>query len=212
MRLLCVIPARLDSQRLPHKPLRLVAGEPLIRLVARAVLELGLDCRIVVATDDIRVVEALAGLAVEPFLTGQGLRSGTERVAHTLEHPAYREHDVVVNVQGDEPLIERAAVIGAIERVAHDGDDVGTSGAPLARGDLANPNRVKVAVDGRGGALAFFRTPRAPACARRAAIFRHVGVYAYHADALRRWMALPPGAEEWTRGWSSCGRSRTACG
>ena len=163
-------------------------------------LELGLDCRIVVATDDVRVVEALAGLAVEPFLTGQGLRSGTERVARTLEHPAYREHDVVVNVQGDEPLIERAAVIGAIERVAHDGDDVGTSGAPLARGDLANPNRVKVAVDGRGGALAFFRTPHAPACARRAAIFRHVGVYAYRADALRRWMALPPGAAELDEG------------
>ena len=200
MHLLCVIPARLGSQRLAHKPLRVVAGEPLIRLVARRVLEFGLECRIVVATDDVRVVEAVAGLEVEPLLTGRELRSGTERAARVLEHPAYRGHDVVVNVQGDEPLIERAFVVGAIERVTRDGDDVGTSGAPLAQGDLANPNRVKVAVDGRGRALAFFRTPAAPACARRAAVFRHVGVYAYHAAALRRWMTLPQSAQEASEG------------
>jgi 3-deoxy-manno-octulosonate cytidylyltransferase (CMP-KDO synthetase) len=196
VRLLCVIPARLGSQRLVHKPLRLIAGEPLIRLVARRVLEFGLDGRIVVATDDRRVVEAVAGLDVEPLLTRAGLASGTDRVGHALEHPAYRAHDVVVNVQGDEPLIERAAVIGALERVTRDHDDIGTSAAPLEQGDLTNPNRVKVAVDGRSRALAFFRTPRAPACGRRDATFRHVGVYAYRTAALRRWMALPPNADE----------------
>jgi 3-deoxy-manno-octulosonate cytidylyltransferase (CMP-KDO synthetase) len=168
----------------------------LVRLVARRVLELGLDGRIVVATDDGRVIEALAGLDVEPLLTGAGLCSGTERVAQVLEHPAYHGHDVVVNVQGDEPLIERAAVIGALERVTRDRDDVGTTAAPLERGDLTNPNRVKVAVDGRSRALAFFRTPRAPACGRREATFRHVGVYAYRTAALRRWMALAPTADE----------------
>lgn len=168
----------------------------MIRQVARRVRELELDCRVVVATDDVRVAEAVAGLEVEPLVTGQGLRSGTERVAWVLEHPAYRGHEIVLNVQGDEPLIERAAVVGALERVTRDGDDIGTSAAPLLPGELANPNRVKVAVDGRGRALAFFRTPRAPACARREAVFRHVGVYAYGAGALRCWMTLPPGAEE----------------
>ena len=196
VRLLCVIPARLGSQRLAHKPLRLIAGEPLIRLVARRVLEFGLDGRIVVATDDRRVIEALAGLDIEPLLTAADLASGTERVAQVLAHPAYRGLDVVVNVQGDEPLIERAAVIGALERVTRDRDDIGTSAAPLEQGDLANPNRVKVAVDGRSRALGFFRTPRAPACGRRDAIFRHVGVYAYRAGTLRRWVALPPSADE----------------
>jgi 3-deoxy-manno-octulosonate cytidylyltransferase (CMP-KDO synthetase) len=196
VRLLCVIPARLGSQRLAHKPLRRIAGEPLIRLVARRVLTFALDCRIVVATDDARVIEAVAGLEVDALLTEEGLHSGSERVARVLEHPAYRGHDVVVNVQGDEPLIEHATVVGALDRVTEDRDDIGTSAAPLAHGDLTNANRVKVAVDGLGRALAFFRTPRAPACARHDAIFRHVGVYAYRADALRRWMRLPPSVEE----------------
>jgi 3-deoxy-manno-octulosonate cytidylyltransferase (CMP-KDO synthetase) len=201
VRLLCVIPARLGSQRLAHKPLRLIAGEPLIRLVARRVADLALDCRIVVATDDARVIEAIAGLdAVEGLVTERELPSGTERVARVLSHPAYRGHDLVVNVQGDEPLIERGAVVGALERVTRDHEDVGTSAAPLAPGDLADPNRVKVAVDGRGRAVAFFRTPRAPACARRHAVFRHVGVYAYRHGTLRRWLALPPSADEASEG------------
>jgi 3-deoxy-manno-octulosonate cytidylyltransferase (CMP-KDO synthetase) len=196
VRLLCVIPARLGSERLAHKPLRLIAGEPLIRLVARRVLDLGLACRVVVATDDERVRAAVSGLDVDTQLTEATLRSGSERVARVLEHPAYRAYDLVVNVQGDEPLVERGAVLGAVERVTRDQDDIGTSAAPLEPGDLTNPNRVKVTVDGRGRALAFFRTPRAPACARHDAMFRHVGVYAYRPAVLRRWLALPPTAEE----------------
>jgi 3-deoxy-manno-octulosonate cytidylyltransferase (CMP-KDO synthetase) len=163
-------------------------------------MDLGLDARIVVATDDARVGEAVAGLAVDALVTVGVARSGTERVARVLEHPAYRGYDTVVNVQGDEPLIDRATVLGALERVTRDGDDVGTGAAPLARSEFANPNRVKVAVDGRSRALAFFRTPGAPACARHDATFRHVGVYAYRAAALRRWLALPPAPGEGDEG------------
>jgi len=196
VRILCVIPARLGSTRLSQKPLRLIAGEPLISLVARRILDFELDVRVVVATDDARVVEAVSGLPVETVLTAASLGSGTERAAAVLERPEYERHDLVLNVQGDEPLIERAAVCGAVDRVVVSGDDVGTAAAPLSPGDLRDPQRVKVMVDGRGRAVEFFRTPEAPACSRRQAVFQHLGVYAYRAAALRRWVALPRTAEE----------------
>jgi 3-deoxy-manno-octulosonate cytidylyltransferase (CMP-KDO synthetase) len=191
-----VIPARLGSTRISQKPLRLIAGEPLIRLVARRVLEFELGLRVVVATDDRRVSAAVSGLPVETLLTSPALASGTERTAAVIEHRAYRRHEVVLNVQGDEPLIEREAVSGALDRVTACGDEIGTAAAPLDDGVWWDPHRVKVMVDGRGRALAFFRTPEAPACARRHAVFQHLGVYAYRAAALRRWVALPRAVEE----------------
>lgn len=137
------------------------------------------------------MAEAVVGLPVETLLTSPDLASGTERAAAVLVQADYRRHEIVLNVQGDEPLIQREAVLGALERVGRLGDEIGTAAAPLERGALTDPNRVKVVVDGRGRALAFFRTPPAPVCARRQAIFQHVGVYAYRAKALRRWVTLP---------------------
>ncbi len=193
---LCVIPARVGSTRLPQKPLRLIAGEPLIRHVARRVLDFDLGFPVVVATDDPRVSDAVSGLEVGAVLTAPELASGTERAAAVLAHAEYRDHDVVLNVQGDEPLIERQAVVGALERVRACGDEIGTAAAPLEADALGDPHRVKVVVDGRGRALAFYRMPRTAACARRGAIFQHLGVYAYRASALRRWVSLPRTAEE----------------
>jgi 3-deoxy-manno-octulosonate cytidylyltransferase (CMP-KDO synthetase) len=196
VRVLCVIPARIGSTRLSHKPLRRIAGEPLISVVARRVLDFDLGLRVVVATDDARIAEAVSGLPVETALTSAALGSGTERAAAVLELPEFGMHDPVLNVQGDEPLIERAAVSGALDRVVDGGDDVGTAAARLEPGGLRDPHRVKVVVDGRGRALGFFRTPMAPACAPRHAVFQHVGVYAYRRAALRRWVALPRTEEE----------------
>jgi len=159
-------------------------------------VEFDLGLRIVVATDDSRVAEAVAGLKVESLVTSRALSSGTGRAAAVLAHPDYRSHDIVLNLQGDEPLIEREAVVGALERVLERGDDIGTAAGLLDARALADPHRVKVTVDGRGRALGFFRTPRPPACARREATFHHIGVYAYRAGALRRWVALPPSAQE----------------
>lgn len=168
----------------------------MIRHVARRVVEFDLDLRVVVATDDSRVAHAVAGLPVETLLTSPGLASGTERAAAVLAHPDYRAHEIVLNVQGDEPLIQREAVQGALERVSRLGDEIGTAAGPLEARGLFDPNRVKVEVDGRGRALGFFRMPRAPACRRGGAIFQHIGVYAYRAFGLRRWTALPPTAQE----------------
>lgn len=199
MRLLCVVPARLGSSRLPEKPLRLLAGEPLIRVVTRRVLALDLGAHIVIAADDARILEAVAELGVDGVLTDPAHRSGTERVAEVVRRPPYRDVDVVLNVQGDEPGITREAALGAVARVAA-GDAVGTAAHALADGELWHPHRVKVRVDPRGRALEFFRTPTAPACAHRAATLRHVGIYAYAPAALARWVALTPVAEEFDEG------------
>lgn len=195
MHLLCVIPARLGSTRLPQKPLRPLGGEPLIRVVARRALELGLAARVVVAGDDPRILEAVAPLGVEAVLTDRAHRSGTERVAEVARRPEYRDAEIVLNLQGDEPLIPREAALGAVRRV-EGGAEIGTAADPLQARDRLHPDRVKVAVDAVGRALDFFRTPQTPACGRQPAVFRHVGVYAYRPAALERWIALPPVAEE----------------
>jgi 3-deoxy-manno-octulosonate cytidylyltransferase (CMP-KDO synthetase) len=159
-------------------------------------VEFDAGLRVVIATDDTRVADAVAGLPVETAMTSPEAGSGTERVAEVLALPEYRRHELVVNLQGDEPLIERDAVLGALQRVTAQGDDVGTAAGPLEPLALADPHRVKVVVDGRGRALGFFRTPRPPSCGRRDATFHHIGVYACRRDTLRRWMELLPTARE----------------
>lgn len=149
---------------------------------------------VLVATDDQRIVDAVAGTGAHAVLTDPACGSGTERVAAALRREPHAV-DVVVNVQGDEPLIPREAVAGAIVRVSA-GDDVGTAAGVLETGALRDPNRVKVEVDGRGRALGFFRTPRAATCPTRHGVFHHIGVYAYRLRALARWVALPSVAEE----------------
>ncbi len=149
----------------------------------------------IVAGDDPRILDAVAPLGVEAVLTDPNHRSGTERVAEVARRPEYRDADIVLNLQGDEPLIPREAALGAVRRV-ESGADVGTAADPLQERDLFHPDRVKVTVDATGRALDFFRTPAAPACARQPAVFRHVGVYAYRPAALERWIALAPVAEE----------------
>ncbi len=165
-------------------------------LVARRVLELGVAQQVVVATDDQRVVEAVAPLGVEGIVTDAELRSGTERVAAVAGMPGFARFDAVLNVQGDEPFFQVEAAEGAIERVLR-GDRIGTAAAPLAKEHVANVNRVKVVVDGNGHALRFSRRlPASGAWACEVEVRHHVGIYAYERRALLRWAALPEVAEE----------------
>ena len=199
MRLVCIIPARYHSTRLPGKPLRLLGGEPLIRVVARRARDFGLADEVVVASDEQRVLDAVAGLDVDGVLTSTAHRSGTERVAEVAARRGLADRDLVVNVQGDEPFLPRAAAAGAVERVRA-GDDVGTAAQPLGPDGRRDPNRVKVEVDGRGLARRFYRTPEPAACAFGAPVFQHLGVYAYGVASLRAWLALPGVEEERTEG------------
>lgn len=203
MRLLTVVPARLGSTRLPNKPLRLLAGEPLIRSVVRNALAMGLPGEVVVAADDRRVLEAVFRLGVDGMLTDPTHRSGTERVHEVAALPKYAEHDVIVNLQGDEPFLTASAVWGAVERV-RGGEDVGTAAQPLPTEAMRDPHRVKVEVDGRGRAVRFSRggpVPTAPCPpGARPATFQHIGVYAFTRPALARWVSFPPVPEEAAEG------------
>ena len=190
-----MIPARYDSTRLPGKPLRLLGGEPLIRYVTRRALALNLPGDVLVASDDQRVLDAVAGLGVEPVLTDSTHASGTARIAEVVARRGLGAADVVLNLQGDEPFLPRAAAVGAVERVRA-GDDVGTAAQPLTPAGWRDPNRVKVELDGRGRALRFYRTPDRPACGVQAPTFHHLGVYAYRAATLRTWVNLPRVDEE----------------
>jgi 3-deoxy-manno-octulosonate cytidylyltransferase (CMP-KDO synthetase) len=194
MRVLGVIPARLGSTRLPHKPLQLLAGEPLITRVIERVREHGLVDELVVATDSAQVADVVRRSGVKPVLTAETHVSGTDRVAEVALHPEFAAYDVVVNIQGDEPFLSREAVVGALGRVAQ-GEDIGTAAAPLEAGAAADPVRVKVVTDARGRALYFSRAaiPYHRELGETAAgYWQHVGVYAYSRPAITRWRTLEP--------------------
>jgi 3-deoxy-manno-octulosonate cytidylyltransferase (CMP-KDO synthetase) len=195
MRVLGVIPARLGSTRIPHKPLQLLAGEPLVTRVIQRVRHLGLVDELVVATDSTMVARVVELAGVRAVLTLASHNSGTERVAEVAGSPEFASADVIANIQGDEPFLPRPALAGALERVAQ-GDDVGTAAAPLAAEQAEDPERVKVVTDGTGRALYFSRAAipyrRDGSLAPQALYWQHVGVYVYRREALERWARLPP--------------------
>ena len=157
--------------------------------------------RVVVATDAREISDIIERAGHEAVITSPDHQSGTERVAEVVNSKAFSAFDVVLNVQGDEPLVARAALAGAIERV-RGGDPIGTAAGDLDPALAADPNRVKVVVDARGRAVYFSRAPIPfDRDARGDVIYhQHVGVYAYTRDALARWVRLAPVPEErWER-------------
>jgi 3-deoxy-manno-octulosonate cytidylyltransferase (CMP-KDO synthetase) len=199
MRVLGVIPARLGSTRIPHKPLQLLAGEPLITRVIQHVRSMGLVDDLVVATDSEMIARVVEAAGVRAVLTRETHQNGTERVGEVAALSEHADHAVVVNVQGDEPFLPRAALQGAIDRVLQ-GDDVGTAAAPLDANDAADPGRVKVVSDARGRALYFSRAMiphrRDRGAATHDLYWQHIGVYAYKREALHRWTRLAPAPAE----------------
>jgi 3-deoxy-manno-octulosonate cytidylyltransferase (CMP-KDO synthetase) len=199
MRVLGVIPARLGSTRLPNKPLQLLAGEPLITRVIQHVVDLGLVEQLVVATDSQMIAQVVERAGVRAVLTHDGHLAGTDRVAEAAGRAEFAGFDVVANVQGDEPFLPREALAGAIDRVAQ-GDDIGTAAAPLPPEHAADPSRVKVVTDARGGALYFSRAAiphrRERTDPADGLYWQHLGLYVYTRAALARWVAAPPSPAE----------------
>lgn len=197
MPVLGVIPARLGSSRLPHKPLRLLAGEPLILRVTRRLSELGVCDRVVVATDAEPVAAVVRGAGFEAVLTSPAHESGTARVAEVVVTNEFKSYDLILNVQGDEPLLAAAAVHGALGRLGM-GDPIATAAGALDAAHAPDPNRVKVVVGSGGRAVYFSRAPIPfdRDGSREVVYHQHVGVYGYTRDALLRWMRLPPVPEE----------------
>ncbi|AHF03149.1 3-deoxy-manno-octulosonate cytidylyltransferase [Marichromatium purpuratum 984] len=198
-----VIPARYGSSRLPGKPLLEIAGEPMIRHVVARACASGTD-EVVVASDDARILEACAGLDATTQLTATEHRSGTERVAEVIAARGWEADTVVVNLQGDEPCMPAAL----IDQVASDlagcpGAGMATLASPIRRVEaLFDPHVVKVVTDAEGFALYFSRAPlpwhRDEFLGSRASLpesvtfLRHIGLYAYRAGFLERYLAWPP--------------------
>jgi len=192
-----VIPARLGSSRLPRKPLLPLAGEPLVLWVVRRVADARVCDRLVVATDAREILTVVERAGFEAILTSPDHQSGTERVAEVVANKEFSMFDVILNVQGDEPLVAVDALHGAVARV-RSGDPIGTAAGDLDRSLAGDPNRVKVVVAAHGRAIYFSRAP-IPFHRDNASDVRyhqHVGVYAYTPEALARWVRLAPVPEE----------------
>ena len=200
MRYRVVIPARYGSTRLPGKPLIDIAGKPMIVRVAEQALR-SKAAGVVVATDDDRVVDALRRCGAEAMLTRGDHRSGSDRTMEVVDAKDWPDDEIVVNVQGDEPLIP-PVVIDQVAALIDDECEVATLSEPItAPGDVFDPNIVKVVADRRGRALYFSRAPipwqrdtfgGGPPPQIGGAWRRHIGIYAYRAALLRAFVSYPP--------------------
>ena len=198
-----VIPARMASSRLPDKPLADIGGLPMVVRVAQRALQ-SEACQVVVAADDERIVAACVAHGVQALLTRQDHLSGSDRLAEACQLLGLSDDAVVVNVQGDEPLMP-PALINEVARVLSERPDASMSTAAHAIGsveEFTNPNVVKVVMDARQMALYFSRAPipwwregqadsgfkALPSLAP----LRHIGIYAYRAGFLALFPTLPP--------------------
>jgi 3-deoxy-manno-octulosonate cytidylyltransferase (CMP-KDO synthetase) len=189
-----LIPARMASIRLPGKPLADICGEPMIVHVWRRAIEADIG-PVFVAADDSRVVEAVEAAGGKAVLTRPDHQSGSDRIFEALGavDPA-GAYDIVVNVQGDLPTVERAAVRASLVPLADAAVDIATLATPIRRAEEKDdPNVVKAigseVAPGRLKALYFTRA-RAPW--GEGELLHHIGLYAYRRDALRRFVSTPP--------------------
>jgi 3-deoxy-manno-octulosonate cytidylyltransferase (CMP-KDO synthetase) len=194
-RVVVIIPARYESTRLPGKPLADLHGQPMIQHVYERARRANAVERVIVATDDERIRAAVDRFGGDVVMTGRTHRSGTDRIA---EVAATLDAEVVVNVQGDLPLLDPAMIDAAVAPLQAD------SGLPMAtirtairsRDELDNPNVVKVVTDRDGYALYFSRSPLPfhrdgdPVGAPLG--YKHIGLYAYRRDFLLTFAQLPP--------------------
>jgi len=195
------IPARYGSTRLPAKPLRAIAGVPMVVRVAQRALQAGAS-QVVVAVDDVRIADALAGQGgVDICMTRADHASGSDRLAECAAHYGWPDDAIVVNLQGDEPFAPAAGIREVARALAEDAAPMATLATPVADAhELFDPNVVKLVRSADGRALYFSRAPlpwaRDAFAADRTALpanapfLRHIGIYAYRAGFLARYTGL----------------------
>ncbi len=196
-----IIPARYNATRLPGKPLIDLGGQPMIQRVYAQVRQVAEIERVIVATDDPRIADAVVQFGGEVQMTRADHLNGTDRIA---EVAAMLDAEIIVNVQGDEPLIAPETIAAALRPVQSEPDlPMATTCEPLEPVDAENPNVVKVVCDAQGNALYFSRAlipyPRQPVVAQT--LWRkHTGLYVYRRQALLHMTALPPAPLELAEG------------
>ncbi len=198
-----IIPARYHSNRFEGKPLAMIGGKPMIQHVVERARQAELLARIVVATDDERIAETVSGFGGEVVMTSPDHVSGTDRLAEAAELLGIREHDVVVNIQGDQPLFPPAVVeLVARPLLADPALPMSTLIYKIVRPEeIDDPNHVKTVFDCHGNALYFSRSPipfqRNPEEAGQPTYYKHLGFYGYRKGFLHTFVGLPEG--EWER-------------
>ena len=192
MRVLCVIPARYDSTRLPGKPLADIAGKPMIQRVYERAAEAKLPELVVVATDDARVLAAMESCGGKAMMTATDHPTGTDRLAEVAG--IYVNYDVIINVQGDEPLIA-PEIIDALAAAFTEEPELkmATVMTEIENAEKNNPNNVKVVTDKNGYALYFSRSliPY-PRTAGIVPVYKHIGIYAYRREFLLEYAKMQP--------------------
>jgi 3-deoxy-manno-octulosonate cytidylyltransferase (CMP-KDO synthetase) len=198
-KIVIVIPARYGSTRLPGKPLVLLAGKPMVQRVYERAKMAKSASRVIVATDDERIVKAVEAFGGEARMTRPDHRTGTERIAEVAAHS---EGDVFVNVQGDEPLLDPQAVDTAVSSLLEDPPAaIATVAVPIKTpSDIMDPNVVKTVLDFDGNALYFSRAPipwvRDTTAHQIVRHLKHLGLYVFQRDALLEYPTLPQGELE----------------
>jgi len=200
MKFTVVIPARYASTRLPGKVLADIAGKPMIAHVVERAKE-SLASRIIVATDDQRIVESLANHDCEVCLTRDDHQSGSDRLAEVVTLLSIPDDEIIVNVQGDEPCVPGRLINQVAEALDKASDAVMSTAAKEITDskEIDNPNVVKVVFTGEGKALYFSRAPIPYARNKRnASSWHHIGIYAYRSGFLKRYQELPSSGIEQT--------------
>lgn len=200
MSFVVIIPARYASTRLPGKPLQDINGKPMIVHTLERARESGAD-RVIVATDHPDVARAVEAVGGEVCMTRVDHQSGTERLAEVVEKCGFSDDTVIVNVQGDEPTIPAANIRQVAENLARSQCGMATLAVPVHSAEEAfNPNAVKVVMDNAGYALYFSRATIPWDRDRFAqsrdtigdSLLRHIGIYAYRAGFINRYISWPP--------------------
>ena len=193
MKVLCVIPARYASTRLPGKPLALIAGKPMIQHVYERACHAVMPQEVVVATDSKIVADAVKEFGGKVMMTSPDHPSGTDRLAEVAL--SYPDIDVIVNVQGDEPMIPPEVIDRLAQAFADDKDlNMATLKTLMGEEDYNNPNAVKVVTDQNGYALYFSRSLLPYPRNRKVdfKVYKHVGIYAYRRSFLLSYAAYEP--------------------
>ena len=193
MKVLCVIPARYASTRLPGKPLSMIAGKPMIQHVYERACQAQMPDEVIVATDNELVEKAVAAFGGKAVMTSPDHPSGTDRLAEVAL--MYPDVDVIVNVQGDEPMIPPEVIDNLAKAFEADAElNMATMKVAMDEADYDNPAAVKVVTDLNGYALYFSRSlmpyPRNKPEGYK--VYKHVGIYAYRRNFLLKYAVLPP--------------------
>ncbi|PID71685.1 MAG: 3-deoxy-manno-octulosonate cytidylyltransferase [Desulfobulbus propionicus] len=202
-RVIGIIPARYHSNRFKGKPLALIAGKPMIQHVVERAKRVDLLSRVVVATDDQRIADAVTAFGGEYVLTRSDHVTGTDRLAEAVELLDIDEHDVVVNIQGDQPLFPEEIIVQVARPLLED------PALPMStlmykiirKEEIEDPNHVKTVFDCYNNALYFSRSPipfqRNPEDREQPTYYKHLGIYAYRKGFLVTFVGLPEG--EWEK-------------